>query len=250
MTYSLKTDLAMALDATLLLRAAGLTPDDWQARVLRSSAPRMLLNCCRQSGKSTTVAALAVHTAIYQPASLTLLLSASERQAEELREKCKAIYQAQPNAQRLIGDRLDGMIFPNGSRVLALPSKDATIRGYSGVQLLVLDEASRIADGLYYSVRPMLAVSGGRLLGMSTPYGNRGWWYEAWRSGEEWERYKVPATECPRIPAAFLDEERRTIGDFWYAQEYLCEFQDAQSAAFRLADIERAFVEEVEIWDL
>jgi hypothetical protein len=240
----------MALDPALILRAAGIVPDEWQAQVLRSGAPRQLLNCCRQSGKSTTVAGLAVHTALYEPASLTLLLSASERQAEELRQKCKTIYQAQPNAQRLVSDRIDGMVFPNESRILALPSKDATIRGFSGVRLLVLDEASRISDGLYFSVRPMLAVSGGRLLALSTPFGNRGWWYEAWRSSDEWQRYEVPASKCPRIPVAFLEEERRTIGDFWYSQEYECQFQDAQSAAFRLVDIERAFAQEVETWDL
>ena len=240
----------MALDPVLLMRAAGIEPDEWQARVLRSTAPRQLLNCCRQSGKSTTVAALAVHTALYEPMSLTLLLSASERQAEELRQKCKTIYQAQPHAQRLFSDRLDGMVFPNESRILALPSKDATIRGYSGVRLLVLDEASRIADGLYFSVRPMLAVSNGRLLALSTPFGNRGWWYEAWRSPDDWQRYEAPAAMCPRIPAGFLEEERRTIGDFWYAQEYECQFQDAQSAAFRLSDIERTFAQEVETWEL
>ena len=54
----------------------------------------------------------------------------------------------------------------------------------------------------------MLAVSGGRLLAMSTPFGTRGWWYEAWRSNEDWERYEVPAERCPRISAAFLDENR------------------------------------------
>lgn len=246
----LKTDLALALDPALMLRAIGHTPDDWQARVLRSVAPRMLLNCARQSGKSTVCAALAVHTACYIPASLTLLLSASERQAEELHQKCKTIYQAQPHAQRLLGDRLDGMVFPNASRILALPSKEATIRGFSGVNLLILDEASRIADPLYYSVRPMLAVSGGRLLALSTPFGTRGWWYDAWRSSEAWERYEVPATMCPRIPAAFLEEERRTIGDFWYQQEYETKFLDAQTAAFRLSDIERAFSQEVETWAL
>jgi terminase large subunit-like protein len=245
-----RTDLAIALDPALVLRAVGMTPDDWQARVLRSAEPRLLLNCSRQSGKSTITAGLAVWTGLYRAGSLTLLLSASERQAAELHTKCKQIYRAQPHAPPLISDRADGMALQNGSRIIALPSKEATIRGYSGVNLLVLDEAARVADGLYYSVRPMLATSGGRLLALSTPFGNRGWWYEAWRSGEAWERYEVPATMCPRIPAGFLAEERRTIGDWWYRQEYECAFLDAQSSAFRLADIERAFSEEVEQWDL
>ena len=58
-------------------------PDPWQARLLRSRAPWILLNCCRQSGKSTTTAAVALHTAIYDP-GLILLVSPSLRQSKEL----------------------------------------------------------------------------------------------------------------------------------------------------------------------
>src|SRR5262249_56619828 len=108
--------------------------------------------------------------------------------------------------------------------------------GFSGVNLLIIDEASRVADELYYSVRPMLAVSGGRLVALSTPFGTRGWWYEAWRSREPWQRFEVPATRCPRVSLAFLEEERRALGPWWYAQEYECVFADAQTAAFGLED--------------
>src|SRR5207244_3649377 len=129
----------------------------------------------------------------------------------------------------------------NGSRIVSLPGKEGSIRGFSGVRLLLIDEASRVEDALYYSVRPMLAVSGGRLVALSTPFGTRGWWYEAWRSEEDWERYRVPASECPRISPAFLEEERRTIGSFWFDQEYACEFIDAISQAFTRADVDAAF---------
>ena len=124
------------------------------------------------------------------------------------------------------------------------------MRGYSAVTLLSIDEASRVPDELYMACRPMLAVSGGRLLGMSTPFGTRGWWYEAWRSRETWERYEVPAEQCPRISAEFLVEEQRTIGEWWFKQEYGCEFLDAQSQAFTRDEIDRAFNEEVETWEL
>lgn len=63
---SIATDISMALDPVFLARAAGLEPDEWQKRVLRSEAPRLLLNCSRQSGKSTIASVLAVHTALYQ----------------------------------------------------------------------------------------------------------------------------------------------------------------------------------------
>jgi len=96
----------------------------------------------------------------------------------------------------------------------------------------------------------VLAVSRGRLVGLSTPFGTRGWWYEAWRSSEPWQRYEVKATDCPRIPPEFLAEEQRNVGEWWYRQEYFCEFLDAQSQAFTRAEVDRAFEEEVIPWAL
>ena len=116
--------------------------------------------------------------------------------------------------------------------------------------LLVVDEAARVEDDLYASVRPMLAVSGGRILALSTPFGTRGWWYEAWHSNDPWERYRVPAAECPRIPADFLEEERRNLGDWWYRQEYECDFLDAETQLFTRDEVDRMFGRGVEAWNL
>jgi len=246
----LAADLALALDPAALAGAAGIVPDDWQARMLRSTAPRLLLNCSRQSGKSTTTACLAVHTAVYEPRALVLLLSPTLRQSGELFKKCLAVYRDLGRPVPAASETALTLTLGNGSRIVSLPGKDGSIRGYSGVTLLVIDEASRVPNDLYIACRPMLAVSGGRLVALSTPFGTRGWWYEAWRSAEPWERYEIPATACPRIAPAFLEEERRTLGEWWFDQEYLCRFLDAQSAAFRSEDIDAAFSEEIETWDL
>jgi hypothetical protein len=128
----------------------------------------------------------------------------------------------------------------NGSRIVALPGKEGTIRGYSGVRLLILDEAARVPDELVEAVRPMLAVSSGTMVMLSTPYGTRGAFYEAWKSRERWERFEVPATQVPRIPQDFLDEERRTMGAWVFRQEYMCEFMADAGAVFDLDDVMRA----------
>src|SRR5690349_8471056 len=74
-------DLALALDpARLFRRAVGSEPDPWQAQLLRSDARQILLNCTRQAGKSTSTAALALHTALYQPGALILILAPALRQ--------------------------------------------------------------------------------------------------------------------------------------------------------------------------
>lgn len=244
------SDLALALDPVLFARAVGIEPDPWQAEFLRSRSPRSLLNCSRQSGKSTAVAIAATHEALYTPDSLILLVSKAERQSGEIFRKVLATYHALGLTEPPDSETKLTIELANGSRIIALPGKEDTIRSYSGVRLLVIDEAARVPIGTYVSVRPMLAVSGGRLVALSTPFGTRGWWYEAWRSEEPWERYKIPATECPRITAQFLEEEKRNLGEWWYEQEYMCHFLDAQAQAFRREDIDRAFAEEVEAWVL
>jgi hypothetical protein len=122
------------------------------------------------------------------------------------------------------------MTLANGSRIISLPGDEKTIRGYSGVKLLVIDEAARVPDELYYSVRPMLAVSGGRLAALSTPFGKQGWFYKEWHNGSGWQRVRITAEECPRIPREFLEQEKRSLGADWYAQEYGCVFIDACGA--------------------
>ena len=233
-----------------LAEAAGFTLDPWQQAAVVSSSPRLLLNCARQSGKSTVVAIRAVHTALYAAGSLCLLLSPTQRQSSELFRSCLSLYRACGRPVPARAESALSLTLANRSRLISLPSKEANVRCYSSVALLAVDEASRVPDELYYAIRPMLAVSGGSLIALSTPWGTRGWWHGAWTSDEPWERYEVPGTMCPRISPEFLAEEKRTLGDFFYAAEYECSFLDAQTQAFTRADVEAAFTEEVNEWTL
>lgn len=243
-TYS---NLALQVDPALILAAAGMEPDPWQARVLRSRPKNLLLNCSRQSGKSVTTAAMAIDEALHRPPALVLLLSPSLRQSQELFRTLMSLY-----------NRLDcpgcpqeesslRMELKNESRVIALPGGDeSTIRGYANVSLLIVDEASRVDDALYHAIRPMLAVSGGRLAGLSTPWGRRGWFYKAWMDGD-FERVMVAATECPRISAEFLEQERRALPASVFDQEYMCKFCDISGAVFRGEDIDAAFDNDLQV---
>jgi len=247
---SLAEDLKLALDRVAFAEELGVPPDPWQGDLLRSEATRVLLNCSRQSGKSTTAGILALHRALYHPGSLVLVLAPALRQSQELFGKVAGFYRTLGRPVSPKGERRLSLELENGSRIVTLPGTEKTIRGFSGASLLLVDEAARVANDLYASIRPMLAVSGGRLLAMSSPFGTRGWFYDAWVSSERWERYEVPATQVPRISPEFLEEERRTLGEWWYEQEYMCRFLDAETQAFRREDIDRAFEEEVEAWEL
>jgi hypothetical protein len=121
----------------------------------------------------------------------------------------------------------------NQSRIVSLPCKEETIRGYSDIGLLIIDEASRVPDDVYKAVRPMLATSGGKLICLSTPCGKRGFFYNCWtKGGDDWQRFEVPASRIPRIPAAFLEEERRAHDRSWYLQEYCCSFESVEGLVY------------------
>lgn len=227
--------------------AAGMTPDPWQAELLQSQWQRALLLCSRQAGKSSVTAALATYQAQYVPDSLILLLSAAQRQAQELFRKVKDFAAALPNRVPVKQESALQLELANGSRIVALPGKEQTIRGFSGVSLLIVDEASRVDDALYFSVRPMLAVSGGRLVMLSTPFGKRGAFFSEWtEGGDSWHRVKITALDVPRISAEFLEEERRALGSHWFAQEYMCEFMETTDQVFSYDLIQAAMSSDIQ----
>jgi len=241
----LRDDIRLALDRVAFAESLGITPDPWQEDLLSSSSDRVLMNVARQAGKSAMSAIIALHRALYHPGSLILILAPSERQAKETFSKVTEHYRKLGNTVPPDTMRKLGMVLANDSRIEALPGTEKTIRGFSGVDLLILDEASRVDDELYFAVRPMLAVSGGSLMMLSTPYGKRGVFYEAWTGSREWERYKVPALQCPRISDTFLAEERAEIPPFIFRQEYECSFEETEDAVFTQDMIDAAVSAEV-----
>jgi hypothetical protein len=223
------------------------TPDPWQERVLRWAGLRLLLNCSRQSGKSSITAILALYYALYVAKSLILLISPTLRQSGELFKKVQDFLARLPARPALTEDNKLSLQLTNGSRIVSLPGNEANIRGFSAATLIIEDESARTPDELFYAVKPMLAVSGGRHVLMSTPWGPRGHFYEAWENGgAEWERIRVPASDCSRIPAAFLAAERRAMPERWYDSEYNCLFVDVEGAVFRFDDLLSALSDDVE----
>ncbi len=236
---SLTNDLRHALDpAVFAEEALGLDLDPWQREVLQSAGKRDLLNVTRQGGKSTVAAVLGLHTALYKPGSLTLLVSPSLRQSSELFRTVTSLRGLLPAPPELLEDNKLSMSIKGGGRVVSLPGSEATVRGFSGASLIVLDEAARVEDQLYYAVRPMLATSNGRLVGMSTPFGKRGWYWREWSEGKSWRKVQIPATQVSRISKEFLEEERNALGSWWYSQEYMCEFRESSDSVFSLEDLE------------
>jgi hypothetical protein len=248
--------LARALDPVIFAQDCGITPDPWQAELLRSvmavaTLLRALLLCSRQSGKSTVTALLALWCSLYEAPALVVIVSPSQRQSAEMLRTIMGFHSKLEGVSALVGESVLKAEFANGSRILALPGTEKTVRGLAGVSLVIVDEASRVEDELLAAVRPMLATSegGGRLIALTTPAGKRGWFHEAWIGTGDWTRVRVPATDCPRISQAFLDEELKELGPMQFSEEYCLEFRDSAECVFPLAIIKAAFKPEIKpLW--
>lgn len=239
-----RTWMRLALDPALLFEAAGYRPDPWQRDAMRCEADRLALLCARQTGKSLTTAFRAIHRAVFYDHSLVLVSAPSERQSLELlRTKVIENYHRLGDPVPIRREMATALELANGSRIIALPGDSTTIRGYSGVNLIIIDEAAMVpTDDLFIAVMPMLATSKGTMILLSTPMGKRGFFHSTWTSADPtWTRITARATDCPRIPHDFLDEQRRTMGERWFGQEYECSFVDTIGQVFSEEMIRGAF---------
>jgi len=230
---SASDDMAYSLDPVLWAREVlGYHPDPWQADLLKSRSRKIILNCSRQSGKSTTCAALGLHESIYRRPSFGLVIAPSQDQSAELMMKFDEFRGAvELPSDYLSTDTKLAVKFANGNRFVARPGSEKTARSFSAVTLLLEDEAARVSDALYNSVRPMLAVSNGRHILMSTPFGKQNHFFKIWDQERDiWQWFEIPAEQCPRITKEFLEEEKRT--NPWFEQEYHCVFMESEGAIF------------------
>ena len=93
----------------------------------------------------------------------------------------------------------------------------------------------------------MLIINNGQLITMSTPFGKRGFFFDAWHdSSDEWRRVKVTAQECPRMSPEQLEQQKRAMGEMFFRQEFLCEFVDTEEQTFAYDLIHNAFDDGVE----
>jgi hypothetical protein len=251
----------LRLDPLLPFRAMGWAADPWQTGFLASSARRLSLLCSRQAGKSTGTAALVVTEANLWPGDC-LLFSPTLRQSIELLRKCQTFHRALGSPVAVVSETKTSLELANGSRIISLPDSHEGVVGFSAPRLVVIDEGSRVSDELYKSVRPMLAVSHGRLITLSTPFGNQGWFFDLWdesaegvrrraKLNEPWHRTAVTADQVPRITPEFLADERVELGDRWFAQEYYLKFLDSIDAVFAQSVIQGARSDGIEpLFDL
>ena len=234
--------LIEALNPAIFAESVGIVPDDWQRAMLMTSKRRVILNWCRQSGKSTTTAVAGEHRAVFFPGSLVLIVSPSLKQSQEIFLKLTGIRRLESSPQELIEDTKTSCIYKNGSRVLCLPGSETSIRGYSAPDLIIVDEASRVPAEVLSALRPMMATRpDAKLIMLSTPNGRDNDFARIWHSkDEDWLRIQVTASECPRISRSFLRSEEVDLPGHVYRREYECCFDSPEGSLFRQDDLYNA----------
>ena len=181
-----------------------------------------------------------------------MVASPTDRQSAEFLKKARDFVKVLGLRVRGDGHNRTSLQLPNGSRIVGLPGKESNIRGFfQAVNLaLIIDEASRVPDELYKALRPMLGVANGDLWLLSTPWGKKGFFHDNWEyGGDTWVRFRVPVTEFSRINAERLEMDRTQMGEAWFRQEYMCEFQATDAQMFD-SDLVNAAVDEEGEWEL
>ena len=220
---NIKREIAYRLDPALWAQEVlGVRPQDWQEQFLR--APRgasILVLTARQVGKTTVAAWGMAHSAIFQPGSLSVVACPRQQQSAEAIRKVREMVLIA--GAKLVTDNVYGIELNTGSRVLALPGSDDSIRGPTVDAWIVVDEAARVSKQLVDALRPMRArCPHARLVMLSTAWSRTDQFWSAWVSDDpSWLRLQATVDKYPDLlPADFLESERRQ-GEDYYNREYL-----------------------------
>ena len=219
-----------------------ITPRPWQEKFLRT--PRgasILVLTARQVGKTTVAACAMAHTAIFVPGSLSVVACPAQRQsAEPIRKVKEMVLKA---GATLLTDNKYGIELANGSRVLALPSSEESIRGLTVDGWIVADEAAFLTDEVIAALRPMRAQRPeARIVMLSTANTRTDPFWSAWEAGDEsCMRIQVTVDVDPTLYSqAYLDQERRALGEDRYKREFLGIPAGGQASPFIWEQFERA----------
>ena len=238
------------------------TPDPWQRTFLESKRSEILLNCCRQSGKTEIAAIKAAHNARYNKNSLTVVLSATLNQAGILQRRVTLFlgmandawqkgktydvkeYNRFTNEFKIIRRNVLSLELANNSRIVSIPASPEAVRGYTP-NLIIVDEGAFIEDEVFLAVMPMRGVTKAPIILMSTPNAKHGFFYEEWTSDDPvWLKIKISADDCDRLTDEFLEREKIRYARYAkgvFEREFYNKFLDIQGAVFSQEMIDNLF---------
>jgi phage FluMu gp28-like protein len=207
-------------------------PYPYQQRLLNDKSKRIVACMGRQTGKTTTIAAKAIHHAYTNPNTTTLIISPSLRQSMIMFEKIQNQINQNPILTKSITRQTHTQIkLTNKSQIIALPCSENLLRGYTA-QLTICDEAAFMPETtITQIIFPMLSTTNGTATFLSTPWGKDHFFHRAF-ANPAYSVHKVKSTECPLIKPEFLAEMRQNMTHEAFLMEYEAEFVEALNSYF------------------
>ena len=126
----------------------------------------------------------------------------------------------------------------NGSRIwFRSAEKPETIRGLS-VHYCFIDEAQDCSDDtVNKAILPTLTAVGKKVLIAGTPK-SRNWFYRYFQRGltgedKNYKSFTAPSSISPYVSLDFIEEQRQTLPQNIFRQEFLAEFQESDGVVFQ-----------------
>jgi Terminase large subunit, T4likevirus-type, N-terminal len=235
-------EIAYRIDPALWVREVlGIKPAPWQEQFLRSpKGASIVALTARQVGKTTTAAWGIAHYMLFEPGGLSVIACPAQRQSAEAVRRVRDLLNQVGAKFRT--DNVYALKLENGSRVLALPGSDDSIRGLTVDGWIIADEAARLTDDLISALRPMRArCPQARFAMLSTAWSRTDPFWTVWADDDpSWLRLKATADTVDIFSEQFLALERRALGDDGFRREYLGIPVGAQASPFSWDLYERA----------
>jgi phage FluMu gp28-like protein len=217
----------------------------YQAEIMRDKHKKKLIVSSRQIGKSECVCMIAIHRALTRPRQQILIISRSQEQSSELLFRIQQIIMGSKLKTSIRSSSFRKILIDNGSKIISLPTSEATVRGYSP-DVVILDESAQFeADEIFYeAIEPMLTFTKGDLILLSSPKGRRGFFYEMylqWQHNPNAMVWVLPAIKdgkaiCPEFDLGDINKKREDFEKIGrsnkFRQEYMAEFVDDAGAFF------------------
>jgi len=210
----------------------GFKPFSYQAGLLNDKSDRVVACMGRQSGKTSTIAAKAIHFAYCNPNTTTLIVSPSLRQSMIMFDRILAfLYQSSILPRSIVRKTRTIIQLSNGSQIIALPGSQYFLRDYTA-HMIIVDECAFVPEELItQEIFPMLSTTQGKAIFLSTPWGRDHFFYRAFKN-PKYSVHRVKSSECPLISAEFLEEQRQNMTAEAYKMEFEAEFAEGYNCFF------------------
>ena len=215
-------------------------PYDYQKQIMHEVAANRFVICKmpRQTGKTTTMVAIMLHYALFNPDFNIAILANKSATAREILGRLQLAYENLPwfLQQGIVEWNKGNIVLENGSKIFASSTSASAIRGMS-INLVYLDEfafvPSTVQEEFFNSVYPTISSGrSSRVLITSTPNGMNMFyklWHDAEKGYNDYATVSVNWWDVPGRDEEWKEQTIRNTSEKQFAVEFECEFLGSSS---------------------